>query len=253
MLKPNVIYFTFLCILALLLSFGCEPAPEPESTGETVDIEVISPESEYSGFLENYSQLQPDPENEDAYTYVNEEDMKDIHQYVCMIVDPVKIYLASGADRSQLPEKGSGTVARYFRHALMEAVSGAFTVVDDPGPATLRLRSALAGVDVSEATEGGTLPEGVEELERPINIGEVWVEAELVDSVTGDRIAAAVDKAKLGEGVVLSSSKISQVEVEGDVEEALEGWASRLRAFLDEWHELKGEDAERTDKSYRPY
>jgi hypothetical protein len=252
-LQSNRVSYSFLCILALLLICGCAPAPESEPGEARIDVDVISPDAEYSGFLDNYDQLRPHPEIEDAYSYVNEEDMKDIHQYVKMIIDPVKIFLVTDADSSQLPEKGGGAAAAYFRQALIQAVSDVFMVVESSGPATLRLRTALAGVDISDDIDAGELPEGVEALERAIEIGEVWVEAELVDSVTGERIAAAIDRAKIGEGVKLSSSKVSQVAVEGDVEEALEEWAMRFREFLDNWHELKGEDAERADKAYQPY
>jgi len=35
--------------------------------------------------------------------------------------------------------------------------------------------------------------------------------------------------------------------------EAFDEWAGRLRTFLDSAHELKGEDLERAEKSYKPY
>ena len=104
---------------------------------------------------------------------------------------------------------------------------------------TLRLRVALVGIDVGG--QNGAL-----------NIGKVGVEMELVDSETGDRIAAAVDRANLGAGTEVAAVNLSRRK--GCCSrEAFDEWAGRLRVFLDSAHELKGEDMERADKSYKPY
>jgi hypothetical protein len=254
-MKAYTIYLASLCIAALLLASACAPAPEsgPAPAAGVVEVEVIPPDSEYSGFLGDYSQLKPHPDIEDAFGYLNEAEMKDLQQYIKIIVDPVKIYLATDAKLEDLPDRGREAAAKYFHYALVNSVSDAFRVVDEPGPATLRLRTALVGVGVTAAPEAADLPEGVEALERGVDISEVWIEAELVDSGTGERLAAAVDRAEIGEEARLASSRISRVEAEQDVEEALDEWAARLRDFLDNWHEPKGEEAERRDESYQPY
>jgi hypothetical protein len=86
-----------------------------------------------------------------------------------------------------------------------------------------------------------------------LNIGKVGVEMELVDSETGERIAAAVDRANLGAGAEVGDGNLSRDEKAAAARDAFDEWAGRLRAFLDSAHELKGEDVERADKSYKPY
>ena len=76
---------------------------------------------------------------------------------------------------------------------------------------------------------------------------------ELVDSKTGERIAAMVDRTNLGEGAEVGAANFSRVEKFAAAREAFDEWASRVRMFLDSEHELKGEDAKRADSSYRPY
>jgi hypothetical protein len=76
---------------------------------------------------------------------------------------------------------------------------------------------------------------------------------ELVDSVTGERIAAMVDKAALGAGAEVGAQQFSRVAKFAAAREAFDEWASRVRQFLDSSMELTGEDAERADKAYRPY
>jgi hypothetical protein len=81
----------------------------------------------------------------------------------------------------------------------------------------------------------------------------VSVEMELVDSETGERIAAAVDKATLGAGAEVGSENFSRLERFNEAKSAFDQWAGRVREFLDSEHELSGEDAERALQSYRPY
>ncbi len=240
------------CAVALmLLALGCSQAPAPDT--DSGDVEQIPAGSEYSGFLGDYSQFVPSEEVEGAYTYVNDAEMKDLHLYVNMIIDPVKVYIASDTDPNMIPDAGRQAAARYFEHALRYELIDAFRMVEDSGPATLRLRAAIVGVDSAGAAEAGEMPEGVEALDQAIDISSVIIEVELVDSETGERIAAAVDKADLGEGARMDHSRVTNVEKAADAKEAFDSWAARLRDFLDEAHELKGEDAEMADEAYQPY
>jgi hypothetical protein len=150
-----------------------------------------------------------------------------------------------------MPDQGRAAAAEYFQQAITNAVADAFPVVTEPGPLVLRLRSALIGVDVGGETPAGGGGSGT--LPRAVNIGKVGVEFELVDSETGEQIAAAVDKANLGEGAEIGSASFSREEKFRAATEAFDGWASRLREFLDSAEELSPEDADRADKSYRPY
>jgi Protein of unknown function (DUF3313) len=210
---------------------------------------------EFAGFLKDYSQLKPNPNLDgNAMTFVNADEKKNLHKYVAMIVDPVQVYLASDADESKLPEKGRGVGARYFHKALVDAVSSAFPVVDQPGPLVLRLRSAIIGVDVGGEIPAANKPANAEDaLDRGVNIGKVGVEMELVDSETGEQIAAMVDRENLGSGAEIGSVNFSKQEKYAAAREAFDGWASRVRQFLDSAHELSPEDAKRADQSYRPY
>jgi len=240
-------------VVLMLLAFGCSPAPAPAPAPQSGDVEQIPAGSEYSGFLGDYSQLSPNPEVEGAYTYVNDEEMNDLHTYVNMIIEPVKIYIASDTDPNTVPDAGRQAAARYFEHAIRNELIDAYRMVDEPGPATLRLRSAIVGVDSAGKAEPGEVPEGVEALDQAIDISSVIIELELVDSETGERIAAAVDKANLGEGAKLEYSRVTKVEKAAAAKEAFDSWAARIRDFLDAAHELKGEDAKKADEAYQPY
>jgi hypothetical protein len=241
-------YFALGCSIAALCVMLAGCARKPEQSG----LKQLAPDAANAGFLSSYANLKPSPRFEDSLVFVNPDEAKNIHKYFAVIVEPVQLYVSSKADASKMPDRGRTALAAYFQHAITRAVGDAFPVVQEPGPLVLRLRTALVGVDV-----GADIPAdqkgGAEGLERAVDIGKVAVEVEFVDSVTGEQIAAAVDKKNLGAGLAVGSEAISRDEKLAAAKEAFDGWAARLREFLDSAHELSPADVKRADESYQPY
>jgi len=240
---------SFFVIGAVSVSLGgCSTAPK----AAVQNSKKMPAGQEFSGFLKNYSELKPNPSvGGEAITYVNPDKMKSLHRYVAMIVDPVDVYVSTNADDSLIPTRAREVISNYFKHALVNAVGDAFPVLDTPGPLVLRLRAAVVGVD----TGGEVAPyeSAGETLKRAIVLEKVGVEMELVDSETGERIAAMVDKEPLGAGAQVGSVAFSREERSAEAKHAFDEWASRVRTFLNSAHELTGEDAARADQAYRPY
>jgi hypothetical protein len=218
-------------------------------------VHQIAAGKEFAGFLKDYSHLKPNPNVEgNALAYVRGDALKNLHKYIAVIVEPVQVYVATDADMSKITTPARGALANYFRGAIASAVADAFPVVEEKGPLVLRLRSAIVGVDVGgETAEADRAADGTDALQRTLNIGKVGVEMELLDSETGDQIAAFVDREPLGEGAEIGSAKFSKYEKFMAARQAFDGWAGRVRMFLDAAHELTGEDAARAVRSYRPY
>jgi hypothetical protein len=206
---------------------------------------------EYSGYLSNYARLKPNPRFETTVSYVSEDPAKNVHKYVAVIVEPPAVYLATDANEKDLPDRGRAALAEYFQQAITEAVGDAFPVMQASGPLVLRLRSAIIGVDVGPALPPDQKDE--KSLERALNIGKVAVEMELVDSETGEQIAAAVDRQNLGEDAMVGSVNFSHEEKFRAATQAIDGWAKRLRNFLDSAHELSKEDVARVETTNFPY
>jgi hypothetical protein len=240
-------------VLPLALVMGCSQAPKTTEE-KKLTARKIPAGQEFSGFLKDYSALKPNPKVEGALTYASPDAQKNLRSYFAIVVDPIEVYIATDADESKLPDTSRRTLANYFHHALTRAVSDAFPVVDAPGPLVLRLRAALIGVDVGGEVAAGDVPaEMSKPLDRAVNIGKVGVEMELVDSQTGDRIAAMVDKSNLGAGAEVGAVNFSRMQKFAAAKEAFDEWASRVRQFLDAEHELSEADAARVDKAYQPY
>lgn len=228
----------------ILFLSACSQAPTAELT-----IRKMPAGKEYSGFLSKYDNLKPNPRFENTVSYVSQDPNKNVHKYVQVIVDPPQIYVATDSDEKLVTDEARLALIEYFQNSITRAVQDAFPVVENKGPLVLRLRSALIGVDVSGAA--GPKDDGA--LEHPINIGKVGVEMELVDSETGEQIAAAVDRQNLGDGAMVGSTTFSREEKFEAAREAFDGWAARLREFLDSAHERTQEDISRIENTNFPY
>ncbi len=232
--------------VAMVTVLSCSrPASEPNA-----NVRKMPADKQVSGFLSSYANLKTNPAFENTVSYVSQDPVKNIHKYVAVIVDPPVIYLASNTDEKTLPDRGRAALAEYFQDAITEAVGDAFPVVQSSGPLVLRLRSAIVGVDVGPAIPADQKND--KSLERAINIEKVGVEIEFVDSETGQQIAAAVDRQTLGEGTAVSSID-SHEEKFRAATQAFDGWAKRLRDFLDSSAELSKEDIARNERTNFPY
>lgn len=241
-----------LAVALLTSTLGCSSVSKPSDT--TPSVKTIPAGQEFSGFLKNYEQLKPNENlGGNTLTYSETDARKNLRSYFAIVVDPIEVYIATNADASKVNEDSRKTLTNYFHHALLAAVSDAFPPVEQPGPLTLRLRVALVGVDVGGQVAPADAPADAQPLQQALNIGKVGVEMELVDSVTGDRIAAMVDRTNLGEGAEVGAVNFSRVEKFAAARLAFDEWASRVREFLDSAHELTGKDAELADKAYQPY
>lgn len=245
-LKP--IWTSIVLVLLLLMAQGC-------SRDNTPAVKKIAAGAQVSGFLKDYSKLKPvqgmDP---NAAGYASDNAQKNLHKYIAVVVDPVEVYLASDADAAKLTETARAASTEYFRAALVKSISDAYPVVDHPGPLVLRLRSALVGVDFGgEVAPADKEGDQEQSLTHVVKIGRVRVEMELLDSETGEQIAALVDQQSLGEGAEIGSVNVARQARWEAAREAFDGWALRVRNFLNAANELSAEDRERADRSYQPY
>jgi len=248
------------CLAAALAMVSCSrPASQTDLRQSDVrqtdvrqtEVRKMPSGQEFSGFLSTYANLKPNPEFENTVSYVSQDPVKNIHKYVAIIVDAPVVYLSTDADVKALPDRGRTALAEYFQHAISEAVEDAFPIVQANGPLVLRLRSAIIGVDVGPPILVDQKDE--KSLDRAINIGKVGIEIELVDSEGGQQVAAAVDRQNLGEGATVGSVNFSREERFRAATQAFDGWAKRLRDFLDSAHELSKDDVARVEGTNFPY
>jgi hypothetical protein len=127
------------------------------------------PEIQTLGFLENYEQLSPGREGQASLIYIDGE--ADFSIYSAILIEPVVAW--PGPDGQ--PAVATQELAKNLDEDLHRELAREFDLVDQPGAGALQLRTALA----SEADS------------------HLILEVELLDSESGQRLVAAVDRRKL--------------------------------------------------------
>lgn len=191
---------------------------------------------ESSGFLGNYSSLQPGADGEAQLLYVSP--TAEFSSYTKILMDPIVVYAAGGdSSLSKVPADELQSIVDYLDAAVRERLQSDYTFVTTPGPDTMRLRIAIteakgAHVILSAAsivTPAGLAVNGLKKAVtgKSTGVGSASCEMELSDSATNTRLAAAVDS-RVG-GKANSFSKWQGVK------ESYDYWAERLRVRLAEF------------------
>src|SRR3984893_7352926 len=180
-----------------------------------------------TGFLKNYSQLQPGAKDQALLVYINPDARWS--QYTKVMIEPVTFW---GDASSNVSVQDQQQLCSYYYNKLNEDVSQKFQIVDSAGPGVMTLRVALT--DPTAATPVLRSVSVVIPQARLLNsvanlatgsyafVGSAQSEGEVVDSQTGERLAAAVDKRSGGLSV-----KNANVWRWGDAEKAMDYWAQR--------------------------
>lgn len=188
---------------------------------------------QYSGFLSDYSQLQPATSASGAPVLRWVAADFDPSRYRSVMVEKPQFY-PKPQPSAQVSEATLQQIADYLQQALQRELQGRMVVVDQPDQDTLVLRSAINAVDVS--------PEGLKAYEViPIALlaaaattasgardmdSEIYVELEALDARTSKAVARVVRK---GHGLALENSS-TQLTL-NDLKPALDTWALDARNF----------------------
>lgn len=188
-----------------------------------------------SGFLGDYSQLRKGGEGEALLVYVD----PNVHfsKYRKLMIDPITIW--RDADTKDIPSGEAQDLIDDLDDAIRITLDDDYTIVKQPGPDVLRLRVAITEAEGSWRMVDGSLADKMDPELRAVApkepsqetrgfVGKAGVEAELLDSTSGTRVAAAVDR-RVGARSLKPESNAWK-----DVERAFRYWADRLRARLAE-------------------
>jgi hypothetical protein len=194
---------------------------------------------EKAGFLDDYSQLKPGGEDRAALLYIKPG--LDLKPYDKIMFERVIVMLSPEADYKAIDPALLKELTDHYQKALLDAVKDGYRVVDQPGPGVLRVRVAITDVKPSKPvanTMSSILPIGWAvagatkvATDENVGTGEAATEMEVLDSVTGERLAAAVDRRQGG--------KMAFRGKWTDAKDAFDFWAKRFRERLDEMRGVK--------------
>jgi hypothetical protein len=178
-----------------------------------------------TGYLSDYSRLRP--ESDVSYRYLAPN--KALGRYSTFIIDPVEIFFhVKSKAEGKIKEQDLTDIKNYMHSALVEAIEDGYEIVYRPGPGVARLRVAITDLKKSRPVMN-ILPQT-----KLIGsgLGGATLEAELVDSETGEQIGAIVES-QLGKRLSLEG-----ISTWGDAKGVMDRWADRLRQRIDEAHQL---------------
>ena len=215
-------------VIALAMTAGCSQTVESKpAVLEQMQSGNVSPA--ISGFFgDSYTLLQPGQAGQAAMVYVNPN--AQWSQYNKIMLEPVEFW---DGPNTTLSPSDQHMLTAYFYNQLKQDLQAHFTLVDQGGPGVLVLQVALT--NASAATPGlrsvsvivpqARILNGVQSLATGSYafVGSAEGQMKATDSVTGQLLAAAVDKRSGG----MSLSTAAQWQW-GDAENAMNYWAGAI-------------------------
>jgi hypothetical protein len=219
-MKNKIMVFGFMAFL--LISFSANAA-----------------EMKKSGFLSDYSGMKKGPKGGVEWVFIKKG--VNFGQYNKVMVDQVTFFLKDDAKYKGIKPEDINELTEAFDNAVRENIGKNYPLVDQPGPDVLRIRVAITDLvpsksGVSAVSTVMPIGLGLSIVKKTVTgkhtgVGETSMEVEFLDSVTNQRVAAAIDQH--------SGGKLSGMKKWGSAGEAFKFWTERLKIRLDEFHGKK--------------
>ena len=187
-----------------------------------------------SGFLGDYSGFKKGTEDQLGLVYgkpgVN------IKSYDKIMIDHVLVSLAPNSEATVIQPDQLAELANYFNKAIVNELKKDWQIVSEPGEGVLHLRTAITDIEPSNPTANTMstiIPIGLAvsavakgTTDTNLGVGRASMEVELLDSVSGEKLAAAVDRREGGKRAFTGKWE--------DVQDAFDYWAGRFGKWLRE-------------------
>ena len=160
-----------------------------------------------SGFLTDYSLLKPSARGQvGTWVYVAPDATDKAGSYKAIIIDQPAFAIAPDSKVKALKPDDIKVIAEAFRKVIADEISPGYDVVDEPGPGVLGLRTSFSNIYVEKKGRrllaytpiGFVVTEAkqamLDDVMDKVKLTQTTVEVELVDSVTGEVFAAAMDE-----------------------------------------------------------
>jgi Protein of unknown function (DUF3313) len=189
-------------------------------------------DTERSGFLGNYSQLAPREGYDAQEIYLNPNAVWP--RYNAIYLESVTLWVND--DSKKLDPKDQKMLTDMLFKSMSEKIGEKFKIVKEPGPGVIKLRMALTeakGARVALNTVTTVIPQlrmvsGIGGLatDTAALVGAASAELEATDTITNERLAAAIDSRAGTKGVLRMLSKWA------DVQAVCDHWGERARDFF---------------------
>ncbi len=186
-------------------------------------------EKDFSGWMTEYSDLSIDEER-NLFMYMKEEAKG---KYKKILVKSVSVYATANVESSEIAQQS----AEYLKSGIKEMLKGKGLLTDQPGEGVLELSLAITGTEKSKEDikvrnfipVAAVFRVGQAATGKVSTYIDAMMEAEMVDSVSRNRVAAVVAK------TIEESEKKSGDELSfSDISPALDTWLLRYEGTISE-------------------
>ncbi len=184
-----------------------------------------SSKTAHSGFLGDYSRLRASSEYEGALEYKHPN--LTLRDYDKFMIDPILVHFAPNAKGTAIDPAKVKKLTDYAAEQLRELLSRRYQVVSAAGPGVLRLRIALT--DIKKTIPALNIHPGTKL--SGVGIGGASMEAEAIDSQSGERVLAVVDSGK-GSFMAIKAG----LDPFGHAKKVIGNWAERFVKRVDKAH-----------------
>ena len=185
-----------------------------------------------SGFLGDYSQFTKGTKDQLGYVYASPG--VNIKGYNKIMIDNVLVTFAKDSKAMTIDPEQLSKLANYFHTAIVNELKKDWQIVSTPGQDVLHLRTAITDIEPAKPvsnTLSTIVPVGMAVsvvakglTDTNLAVGRASMEVELLDSMSGKRLVAAIDRREGGKRAF--TGKWS------DIENAFEYWAGRFGNWL---------------------
>lgn len=193
-----------------------------------------TPQTNYSGFLSDYSQLKKVDLGDDSDLLRFFDRKIKEHGYENIMLDPVTFYPAPKASET-ISSKALTNIGAYFNNTVLNVAKESGKLVEIAGAKTIRVKMAITSIDVTDSKLSAyqyvpiaflvtAASGGLSEMDVKFQI-----ETELTDSLTGEVLGAAI---KQGFGEKLDDSE--QALTLDNVKPLIDNWATTMKSTLTE-------------------
>jgi hypothetical protein len=154
-----------------------------------------------SGFLSEYTGFHFDPMESADWIYINTK--TDFKAYDKLMIHHVTYFFKEDAEYKGIQSDQLNELTEIINSTLLMALSDVYTITDKAGKGTMRLRLAVTDL-VTTRPVAGTFTTVIssivdeksprKEVKAYIDTKSISIEAELLDSLTNERLAAVIDQ-----------------------------------------------------------
>lgn len=193
-------------LLAMLVITGCATPVKEQS---------------YSGFLGDYSRLKP--VGDDQYLFQSDR----VSDYSTFMIDPVALLFTQDPENPQFTEEEIESITDHIVGEMTTDLTAAgYSVVNRAAPGVGRFRIGITKVDATNGAANVLIYTKV----TGAGLGGIATEAEMVDAITGEQIAAGV---RWGSGSRVLRAGFTKT---GDAKILINRWVKGFIERLDEAH-----------------